>query len=234
MRKIGEYYIPDRDTYSVHQGLLVPSIELERLQKSLLFTLRTFHVFAIENDIRYTIWGANLASLYTSGTFFPWDDDLDVMVHPDDFQKVICLWNSARSGNAEQIRTSGGRRMLKVLTFELERAHEVMVPAVASNNFVVKMRDYYTRDSFIRYPGGLDIVSMVMNGGDWVDTWCHDLSVSPSDIENEIEIRMFCGLEVSALTQSVGEPFLDEKYGDDRKSEYHPNLWGSTKEDRSP
>lgn len=58
------------------------------IQKQLMGLLKTFHAFCVENNIKYSLdWGTLLGAIRHKG-FIPWDDDLDVMVDRENYQKL--------------------------------------------------------------------------------------------------------------------------------------------------
>ena len=58
------------------------------MQTSLLELLKEFHKFCMANNIKYSLdWGSLLGAIRHKG-FIPWDDDLDIMVDRENYEKI--------------------------------------------------------------------------------------------------------------------------------------------------
>lgn len=62
---------------------------LKTLQKIELMILREFHQICEENDIDYFLCGGTAIGYIRHGGFIPWDDDIDVGMTRDDYDKFL-------------------------------------------------------------------------------------------------------------------------------------------------
>ena len=62
--------------------------ELKRLQKCLLAMLDDFHSLCLRNNLRYFLTGGNALGLERNQGFIPWDDDIDVIMPREDYEKL--------------------------------------------------------------------------------------------------------------------------------------------------
>ena len=98
------------------------------IQKRLLALLKAFHEFCQENDIKYSLdWGSLLGAVRHKG-FIPWDDDIDIMVDRDNYQKIISL-----ICKNEQLMIDDGSPeslWIKRVRFSNEKSYEEYPPTI--------------------------------------------------------------------------------------------------------
>ncbi|MCH5299782.1 MAG: LicD family protein [Ruminococcus sp.] len=66
--------------------------ELRKLQLTQIEILRVIHNFCMKNSIKYSIGYGNILGAVRHGGFIPWDDDLDICMLRNDYNKFIELW----------------------------------------------------------------------------------------------------------------------------------------------
>jgi lipopolysaccharide cholinephosphotransferase len=93
MKKESTYLQKSKAYKGYHYTVLEPNM-LDYLHKRTLKMLEEVISVFDRNDIRYMICGGTLLGAATTGKFIPWDDDLDVCVFEEDYNRVIdCLIN---------------------------------------------------------------------------------------------------------------------------------------------
>jgi lipopolysaccharide cholinephosphotransferase len=65
--------------------------ETRKMQLKLLEMMKDFHEICIENDINYYIIGGTLLGAVRHKGFIPWDDDIDIGLPRNDYEKLLSL-----------------------------------------------------------------------------------------------------------------------------------------------
>ena len=87
---MSEYLTKSRQYKGYHYSVLNPEM-IEYLHSKTLEIFKEVKSILDENGIRYMICGGTLLGAVTTGKFIPWDDDLDMCVLDDDYDRMKSL-----------------------------------------------------------------------------------------------------------------------------------------------
>ena len=216
--------MPIAGVLSSHQKLPVFSRQLREVQDTLRNTLRDIHVFALGHNIRYSLWGATLLGLYTTGDFLPWDDDIDILVHPDDFVRLEAIWQSCPPASTIKSyhTNSYDVRHTRIITLS-GRKYEFLCSGPGKMRILYKLRPLGSREIFPNDPGGVDLTSIRWENGEWLERWSvRQRRLGPEAFESGVEEVLFSGVPALAYRPEVIGPLLHERYPLDWSR--HPSL----------
>lgn len=74
-------------TIRVRQTVLVQEMTPEDARGIMLALLGEIDRFCVEHGIRYYLWAGTLLGAVRHGGFVPWDDDVDIAMHRDDYER---------------------------------------------------------------------------------------------------------------------------------------------------
>lgn len=92
-------------------------IEMENVHHEMKIILNDFHNFCTKNDIKYMLVGGTLLGAIREKGFIPWDDDIDVVLFRDDYDKLCSLAKNFKSENG----VTFNRYCNKIPKFEMKR-----------------------------------------------------------------------------------------------------------------
>lgn len=70
-------------------------LSLQEIKEVELDILKMFHSFCVENNIRYFISHGTLLGALRYKGFIPWDDDLDVLVPREDYDRLLTIFRDS-------------------------------------------------------------------------------------------------------------------------------------------
>ncbi|HHE8910476.1 TPA: phosphorylcholine transferase LicD, partial [Haemophilus influenzae] len=94
-------------------------LTLREQQLVCLDILDYFHALCEKHQIHYSLGGGTLIGAIRHKGFIPWDDDIDVYMHRDEYQKFVDVWLHEKHeryiiGTAEDILASNTGEMTKI------------------------------------------------------------------------------------------------------------------------
>lgn len=65
--------------------------ELQNIQNNLLSLLKVFHMYCLENNVKYSLHGGTLLGAIREKGFIPWDDDIDITMTRKEYIRFVSL-----------------------------------------------------------------------------------------------------------------------------------------------
>jgi len=62
-------------------------LSLEQHKEIMLSILKEFHTYCVKHNIKYSLSGGSLIGAVREGGIIPWDDDIDVILMPEEYEK---------------------------------------------------------------------------------------------------------------------------------------------------
>ena len=91
-------------------------IEIDELRSIQMEILDDVHRFCQENGIRYSLCGGSLLGAVRHQGYIPWDDDIDIMMPRDDYERFIQTYSSPNNAVID-LRLMDGLREFFVKVF---------------------------------------------------------------------------------------------------------------------
>lgn len=141
-------------------------LSLQEIKEIELEILKVFHSFCVENNIRYFISHGTLLGALRYKGFIPWDDDLDVLVPREDYDRLLKIFQDTEHYSL----------------FAYERNKAYLYP-------FAKLCDMTTRKMESGYSNGMEL------GIDIdvfpLDRWDDDLEKAKQEVKQQ-QRNMFC------------------------------------------
>ncbi len=106
---------------------------LSNLKKKYIESLQDLDTFCKENNINYHISCGTALGAVRHGGFIPWDDDVDVDMHIDEFKKFKKIWK--KKGNKEKyfLQTKSSELNLSSNYFKIRMNNTTFMEEIAFN-----------------------------------------------------------------------------------------------------
>ena len=134
------------------QGIVVTAEQLEQIKKKGLYILKEFDRVCRENNLRYSLIYGTLLGAVRHGGFIPWDDDVDVCMLREDYEKLRRIAPKALPKN------------LFYQCHETDKEYFQLFDKIRMNDTVFKEK-YYTK-YHMHHGDATEFVSVLSN---WLD-----------------------------------------------------------------
>ena len=82
---------------------------MKPMQEKLLEMLKWFHSYCVENNIRYYAVGGTMIGAMRHSGFIPWDDDIDLALPREDYERLIHMFTGNVDGYVLESPYSGNK-----------------------------------------------------------------------------------------------------------------------------
>ena len=96
----------------VRDGFYIPSI-MKRAWGAQLVILSVIDAICKKHHIRYFLSAGTLLGAYRSGEFIPWDDDIDIIMLPEEFQKLLAVLPEELPPELQLLNTDTNKEVCK-------------------------------------------------------------------------------------------------------------------------
>lgn len=153
-------------------------LSLQEMKEIELEILKTFHSFCVENNIKYFLSHGTLLGAIRYKKFIPWDDDVDVLVPREDYNKIISLFQD------------GERYRL----FAYEKNKDYRFP-YAKLCDMTTLKKETGMDNGIELGLDMDIFPL--------DSWDNDIVKAKKEVKSLSKARLYLGLSKLSKPDSV-------------------------------
>ena len=75
----------------------------KQVKSELTALLQVVHEFLVEHNIKYSITDGTLLGAVRHNGFIPWDDDIDITISRDQYDKLVCLLKERNNSVNESV-----------------------------------------------------------------------------------------------------------------------------------
>lgn len=197
---------------SDHQRLSIVSDELKEYMNGELNTLSLFHSYCLSHGMKYTLIAGSLMSALKIGTYFPWDDDIDLLLREGDWCKIEDLWN-----NGVNYRDIERDKRWEAKDILIGGEEMIMLRNITNHSWVKLTKEI--RDDLPDI-GGIDIGYTFTEDGRTYE------SINPPKEAPKIfntKIISFGGVETMITDINEARSYLDRVYNSDWEEDIHPD-----------
>lgn len=149
--------------------VLIDKDNLEKLQKCYLSMLKDIDSFFERNGIQYCISGGSVLGQLRHNGFIPWDDDIDLTIPREDYQKLIKMYESSDDPFFQKydFRGPGCSKGAIVRVAKLYKKDSIMRTVISKDNAIEKIYidlfviDYVPDNNFKMYLRGLTTMFLI-------------------------------------------------------------------------
>lgn len=165
---------------------------LSPIQRVLLGTFKAFAKICKENDIKYYAASGTLLGAIRHKGFIPWDDDIDVSMPREDYDKLKSLFDENESLFGQYCKLSyiGGK-------YDIKKPYFNLVDIRTITTSLVRKEKYY-------YPVWIDIFPMDYHPKD-----LNKLQKEQESIRRYLHWMRLPLLKQKSVLQSLCDPFLE-------------------------
>lgn len=116
---------------------MIESIVLRDLQLAMLESMKIIHDVCVNNGIKYSLCGGSTIGAIVHEGFIPWDDDIDIMMDRQNYDRFIEVANAQLPNNLKLINYKNSKNMRTLISKIEDTNYEITY--LSSNGSRIKM-----------------------------------------------------------------------------------------------